>query len=113
MAINSRLQVALAGILPEGEKVLASSFGQVKSGSGAKRLAKDMGVSLAISAALTATGFGVMRNTMPAQVWLVLTPKRLLMFEKPDGHRSLGELVFDGERDALVLSNVPGVLDSA
>ena len=109
MAVNGKLRDALAIVLQDDETVVESTFAQLKQGNSAKRLAKDMGVSLAISAALTATGFGVMRNTMPPQVWVVVTPKRLLMFEKPDGHRSLGPLVFDARLDAVTVTDASQV----
>jgi hypothetical protein len=109
MAVGSKLQRALEEILEPGETVVSSTFAELKQGGGATRLAKDFGVSLVASAAISATGFGVMRHTMPALVWLVATDKRLLMLERPDGRNSIGELVFNVPLNALTLKDTSGL----
>jgi hypothetical protein len=103
--MNSKLRQEVDGILQPGEGVLHSTFAQLKQGNAAKRLTKDVGVSLALTAATSVVGFGVMRNTVPPQVWVVNTDRRLLMYDKPDGHRSLGPLVFDAAYDELIFDD--------
>jgi hypothetical protein len=109
MLANRKLDKALKHVLQPGETQLIRTFAEVKQGSGTKRLAKDLGVSLIASAALSATGFAVMRNTMPVLIWVVVTPRRLLMLERPSGRGSIGELVFDAPLTALRVTDQAGM----
>ena len=95
MKVSRKLQAALDQVLEPGEDVVGVSFAEVKEGSAAKRLAKDLGVSLVASAAASVVGLNVMRGTMPPLVWVVVTRERMLMLARPDGPRSAGDLVFD------------------
>lgn len=107
--VGRKLQGALNDVLEQGEGVAFASFAQVKQGSGAKRLAKDLAVSMVASAALSATGFGLMRNTTPRLIWIVVTQGRVLMFERPNGHNSVGELVLACPLHALTLTLKAGL----
>jgi hypothetical protein len=99
----------LEGILEPQEQVATSSFAQLKQAGDSKRMAMGMGVTLVKQVALGTTGFAAMRQTMPALVWVVVTQNRLLMFERPDGRNSIGELVFNAPLAALKITDNSGL----
>lgn len=107
--VSKKLQRALDEILAPGEDPRAINLGALKRGDGAKRMAKDVGVSLGMSLVTSAFGFSVMRNTTPPIVWVVVTEGRFLMLARPDGSNSCGELVFDAPVDALSINGQFGV----
>lgn len=61
----------------------------------------DFGVSLVASAATSAVRLSVMRNTMPALVWVVITDGRLLLIERPATGSRVGEIVFQAPPSAV------------
>lgn len=109
MAVGRKLQRALDGILEPDEQVTSSTFAQLKQAGDAKRTATGMGVTFVAQVALGTTGFAAMRSTMPALVWLVTTNHRLLMFERPDGRNSIGELVFNAPLSVLRITDTSGL----
>ena len=100
--------------LEPGESIGALVTAQAKTGSTAKRIGKDVAFSAAASVALGALGAGVMRTTVPPQVWVVVTDRRVLLFE--DGRNNVrspvvGDLVFDAPRSAVAVSHNDGLFN--
>ena len=93
MAANRHLRTLLDSVLEPQEVVRVETFAQVKDGGGAARFAKDFGVSLIGSAALSATGLSMFRVTVPPRVGVVVTSSRLLLVERPGTGTRVGELV--------------------
>jgi hypothetical protein len=105
---TDKARAEIAATLPSGENIDAIESAQVKVGDGAKRLAKDIAASAAVSAL---TGFGAMRITIAPQVWVVVTDTRLLMFnDTRNARKPVGELVFEAPRAASALTEKAGVL---
>jgi hypothetical protein len=101
MGARSNLDKVLAEVLRKDEERRVVTFAQLKQGSGLKRIVKDFGVSLVASAATSAVGLSVMRNTMPALVWVVITDGRLLLIERPATGSRVGEIVFQASPSAV------------
>lgn len=103
--------------LPTGEKavmaVLCTIKGNKRTGAKAARTVVDVAVSAAASAALASTGFGVLRSTTAAPVWLVVTNQRFMVFRK---RKIMGirqeDLHFAAPLDAIRLQGTDGFLKS-
>ena len=103
MSAKSDLQNYLASILPPGESVAVTTTVQVKGGMKkqlGKSIAKGAAASLAVSAA-TGGAAGLLVVAVPPAAWAVVTSQRLLLIERTNGGRGLGEVFFDAPRGAL------------
>ena len=109
MGARSNLDKVLADVLGEHEEPRVVTFAQLKQGSGLKRIVKDFGVSLIASAATSAVGLSVMRNTMPALVWVAVTDERLLLVERPGTGSRVGAVVFQASLTAVSVIDRSGL----
>lgn len=113
MSKTDKARADVQATLAHDETIQAIESAQVKVADRAKRAAKDVALSAAASVAVGAvTGFGMMRMTIPPQVWIALTNKRVLMFSdtRNGGGRGLvGELVFDAPRAAVSVTEKVGL----
>jgi hypothetical protein len=103
MSAKSDLQNYLASILPPGESVAVTTTVQVKGGMKkqlGKSIAKGVAASLAVSAA-TGGAAGLLVVAVPPAAWAVVTSQRLLLIERVNSGRRLGEVFFDAPRAAL------------
>lgn len=105
---NRKLQAALDAHLESGERALVETFAQLKQGDLGQRALK-VGVSFVAAVATGGAGVGAMKATMPTLVWVIVSDRRLLMFDRPDGPRSWGELVFSAPLDSVVVTYQSGV----
>jgi hypothetical protein len=110
--MNQRtLQAAVEATVDDGESALVSCRGQLKQGDGAKRLAKDVAVSAAMTALSSAIGVGLFQVTSAPAVWIVATSRRLLVFERdPDLGKKAGDLIVAFHLGDLNLELRSGVL---
>lgn len=103
MSAKSDLQDYLASILPPGESVAVTTTVQVKGGMKkqlGKIIAKGVAASLAVSAA-TGGAAGLLVVAVPPAAWAVVTSQRLVLIERVNSGRRLGEVFFDAPRAAL------------
>jgi hypothetical protein len=103
MSAKSDLQDYLASILPPGESVAVTTTVQVKGGMKkqlGKSVAKGVAASLAVSAA-TGGAAGLLVVAVPPAAWAVVTSQRLVLIERVNSGRRLGEVFFDAPRAAL------------
>lgn len=110
--MNKRtLDAAIDATVEGDESALASCRGQLKQGDAAKRLAKDVAVSAAMTALSSAIGIGLFQVTSAPAVWVVATSRRLLVFERdPDLGKKAGDLIVAFELTDLTLDLRSGVL---
>lgn len=101
MGARTNLDKVLADVLGQDEEGRVVTFAQLKQGSGLKRIVKDFGVSLVASAATSVVGLSVMRNTMPALVWVAVTDRQLLLIERPATGSRVGEIVLQAPLSAV------------
>jgi hypothetical protein len=113
MSAKSHLQRHLESILQSGESVAVTTVCQVKGGMKkqlGKSIAKGVAASLAVSAA-TGGASGLLVVAVPPSAWVVVTSHRLLLIERTNSGRGLGELVFDAPRKALTATMKRGLLN--
>lgn len=101
MGARTNVDKVLVDVLGQDEEARLVTFAQVKQGSGVTRIVKDFGVSLVASAATSVVGLSVMRNTMPALVWVAVTDEQLLLIERPASGSRVGEIVLQSPLSAV------------
>jgi hypothetical protein len=112
MSAKDDLQRHLESILQPGESVVVTTVCQVKGGMKkqlGKTLAKGTAASLAVSAA-TGGAYGLLVVAVPPSAWVVVTSQRLLLVERVNSGRRLGQVVFDAPRNALTATTKRGLL---
>jgi hypothetical protein len=112
LSAKSDLQQHLGSILQPGESVAVTTVCQVKGGMKkqlGKSVAKGVAASLAVSAATGGTS-GLLVVAVPPSAWVVVTSHRLLLIERINSGRGLGQVVFDAPREALTARVKRGIL---
>jgi hypothetical protein len=113
MSARGELENYLKAVLQPGETVAVATTVQVKGGMKkqlGKSIAKGVAASLAVSAATGGTS-GLLVVAVPPAAWAVVTSHRLLLVERTNGGRGLGQVVFDAPRQALTATSKRRVLN--
>jgi hypothetical protein len=113
VSAKSDLQNYLESILPPGESVAVTRTVQVKGGMKkqlGKSIAKGVAASLAVTAA-TGGAAGLLVVAVPPAAWVVVTSQRVLLIERTNSGRQLGEVFFDAPRQALTATLKIGLLN--
>lgn len=110
MSAKSRLRKHLEGVLHSGESIELITVGGVMA-AGENQTARDIAANLGKSvAASVATGGTAMVIYEPRTAWAVVTSHRLLVVERLNLGKELGELLLDAPRDALTAALERGLL---
>jgi len=116
MAEKDRALREAQALMPAGETVKLAVICQIKgsggAGAAATRTAKDVAVSMAVSAAISATGFGVLRATTPAPMWVVITDQRFMVFRKKVLGIKSDDLIFEAPLSAVQVEGNGGLMKS-
>ena len=108
MSKTDKARADLEPALAPGEEVLALEHAQVKGGT-AKRMGKDLAISAAVSAVGAAAGMTGWRATSAAPLWVVVTDRRIMLFEYVQRGRRLRNLLFEVPRTEVITVSKPGV----
>ena len=109
MSRTDKARAEVEAALDQDERLQAFETALLKGGV-AKRVAKDLAVSVAASAALSAIGLRAMQTSAPPQVWVAVTDRRIILFQDTRQRRQpVGHLVIDVPREEVAVTGKSGV----